>query len=67
MLGSVIKVWDLRKSHSRRVYPAHVESNEEAVANTEESRPHGISSMTLAPDQRTLYALSKDHRSVTRF
>lgn len=57
---SVVKVWDLRRSHSRRVNPAFVESNEDSVSNTASLRPHGISSMTLAPNGQKLYALSKD-------
>ncbi|BGP40458.1 hypothetical protein JCM10450v2_004440 [Rhodotorula kratochvilovae] len=57
---SVVKVWDLRRSHSRRVNPATHETNEDALLSTMTTRPHGISSMALAPDGRKLYALSTD-------
>ncbi|GAA6052878.1 hypothetical protein JCM3770_004389 [Rhodotorula araucariae] len=57
---SVVKVWDLRRSHSRRVNPATYETNEDALLSTMTTRPHGISSMALAPDGRKLYALSTD-------
>lgn len=60
----IIKVWDLRKSHSRRANPAFVETNEDAVSNTGSTRPHGISSMVLAPNGRKLYALSTDSQYV---
>ncbi|GAA5983193.1 hypothetical protein JCM10908_000190 [Rhodotorula pacifica] len=56
----VVKIWDLRRSHTRRINPATHETNEDAVTNTETTRPHGISSLTLAPDGRKLYALSTD-------
>ncbi|GAA6001490.1 WD40 repeat domain-containing protein [Rhodotorula paludigena] len=56
----VVKVWDLRRSHSRRVNPATYETNEDALLSTATNRPHGISSMTVAPDGRKLYALSTD-------
>ncbi|BGP55690.1 hypothetical protein JCM8202v2_003297 [Rhodotorula sphaerocarpa] len=56
----VVKIWDLRRSHTRRVNPATWETNEDAVTNTEAARPHGISSLVLAPDGRKLYALSTD-------
>ncbi|GAA5893577.1 WD40 repeat domain-containing protein [Sporobolomyces salmoneus] len=59
---SVIKVWDLRRSHSRRVNPAFYETNEEAVTTAATARPHGIASMQLAPDGKKLYALSTDSR-----
>jgi len=57
---SVVKVWDLRRSHSRRINPAFYETNEEAVVTANTARPHGIASMQLAPDGRKLYALSTD-------
>ncbi|GAA6060012.1 hypothetical protein JCM10212_001170 [Sporobolomyces blumeae] len=57
---SVIKIWDLRRSHSRRVNPASYETNEDAVVTTQSSRAHGISSMQLSPDGRRLYAFSTD-------
>ncbi|GAA6000019.1 hypothetical protein JCM10207_006015 [Rhodosporidiobolus poonsookiae] len=57
---SIVKVWDLRRSHSRRVNPATLETNEDALLNLDSARPHGIASMTLAPDGRKLYALSTD-------
>ncbi|KDE04858.1 hypothetical protein MVLG_04718 [Microbotryum lychnidis-dioicae p1A1 Lamole] len=57
---SVIKVWDLRRSHSRRVNPASFETNEIAVSNTSSKRPHGISSLVLSPDGRALYSLGTD-------
>ncbi|KAG0662509.1 hypothetical protein C6P46_003249 [Rhodotorula mucilaginosa] len=47
-------------SDGRRVNPATYETNEDAVMNTETTRPHGISSLRLAPDGRKLYALSTD-------
>ncbi|GAA5862677.1 hypothetical protein JCM8547_003510 [Rhodosporidiobolus lusitaniae] len=60
---SVIKIWDLRRSHSRRVNPQSFETNEDSVlslqsASSPSARPHGIASMSLAPDGRRLYALS---------
>ncbi|GAA5944178.1 hypothetical protein JCM3775_001089 [Rhodotorula graminis] len=55
-----IKVWDLRRSHSRRINPATFETNDDALLSTMSARPHGISHMTLAPDGRKLYALSTD-------
>ncbi|GAA5887824.1 hypothetical protein JCM6882_000765 [Rhodosporidiobolus microsporus] len=68
---SVIKIWDLRRSHSRRVNPqSYDETNEDAVSSLstfssagDESgprRPHGIASMALAPDGKRVYALSTD-------
>ncbi|SCV72018.1 BQ2448_4712 [Microbotryum intermedium] len=57
---SVIKVWDLRRSHSRRVNPASFETNEIAVSHTASKRPHGISSLVLSPDGRALYSLGTD-------
>ncbi|SCZ88489.1 BZ3500_MvSof-1268-A1-R1_Chr2-1g04444 [Microbotryum saponariae] len=57
---SVIKVWDLRRSHSRRINPASFETNEIAVSNTSSKRPHGISSLVLSPDGRALYSLGTD-------
>ncbi|GAA5887296.1 hypothetical protein JCM5296_004593 [Sporobolomyces johnsonii] len=59
---SVVKIWDLRRSHSRRVNPAHYETNEDALLATPSARPHGIASMQVAPDGRKLYALSTDSR-----
>ncbi|GAA6008190.1 hypothetical protein JCM11491_001923 [Sporobolomyces phaffii] len=56
----VVKIWDLRRSHSRRVNPAFYETNEEAVTTAATARPHGIASMQLAPDGRKLYVLSTD-------
>lgn len=67
LFESIIKVWDLRKAHSRRVNPAFVENNEEAVAeNMKSSRPHGISSMVLSPNGQKLFALSTDRKCVQR-
>ncbi|GAA5948118.1 hypothetical protein JCM3765_007118 [Sporobolomyces pararoseus] len=57
---SVVKIWDLRRSHSRRVNPAFYETSEEAVTTANTARPHGIANMQLAPDGRKLYALSTD-------
>ncbi|BGP16592.1 hypothetical protein JCM10213_000494 [Rhodosporidiobolus nylandii] len=62
---SVIKIWDLRRSHSRRVNPASYETNEDAASSlcTSEggsARPHGIANLTLAPDGTRLYALATD-------
>ncbi|KAK4704969.1 denticleless, partial [Phenoliferia sp. Uapishka_3] len=57
-----IKVWDLRKSHKRRVNPEHLESNEDAVADAGTARPHGISNMALSPNGQKIFALSTDHR-----
>lgn len=59
---SIIKLWDLRKIHTRRKNPPFVENNEEAVAELTTARPHGISSMVISPDGRRLYALSTDSR-----
>ncbi|EGU11676.1 Proteophosphoglycan ppg4 [Rhodotorula toruloides ATCC 204091] len=59
---SLVKVWDLRRSHRSRVNPSSYETNEEALTSMETTRPHGISSMALAPDGRKLYALSTDSR-----
>ncbi|KAM0746748.1 WD40 repeat-like protein [Meredithblackwellia eburnea MCA 4105] len=63
----VIKLWDLRKSYKRRVHPDPLETNEDAVESTLVSqegtgrkRPHGISSMVVAPDGERIYALSTD-------
>ncbi|GJN90814.1 hypothetical protein Rhopal_003828-T1 [Rhodotorula paludigena] len=47
-------------SDGRRVNPATHETNEDALLSTATNRPHGISSMTVAPDGRKLYALSTD-------
>ena len=57
-------MWDLRKSHKRRVNPEHLESNEDAVAETGTARPHGISNMNVSPNGQKIYALSTDSRSV---
>ncbi|GAA5860476.1 hypothetical protein JCM5353_005538 [Sporobolomyces roseus] len=57
---SIVKIWDLRRSHSRRVNPAFYETNEDALISAPSARPHGIASMQLAPDGRKLYALSTD-------
>ncbi|GAA5925500.1 WD40 repeat domain-containing protein [Sporobolomyces koalae] len=57
---SVVKIWDLRRSHSRRINPAFYETNEDSVEAAASARPHGIASMQLAPDGRRLYALSTD-------
>ncbi|GAA6028433.1 hypothetical protein JCM8097_007027 [Rhodosporidiobolus ruineniae] len=63
---SVIKIWDLRRSHSRRVNPATYETNEDSLLHLEAAgpaaRPHGIASMALAPDGRRLYAQATDSR-----
>ncbi|KAK4056692.1 hypothetical protein OIO90_002244 [Microbotryomycetes sp. JL221] len=59
---SIVKVWDLRKSHSRRVNPGSVDTNEDWAANTDEVRPHGVASMALAPDGRRIYILCKDSK-----
>ncbi|KAM0791339.1 hypothetical protein ACM66B_005807 [Microbotryomycetes sp. NB124-2] len=59
---SVIKVWDLRRSHSKRVNPVSVENNDEWASNADSIRSHGIASMAVAPDGRKLYALCKDSR-----
>ncbi|KAL7340129.1 hypothetical protein BJY59DRAFT_760462 [Rhodotorula toruloides] len=59
---SLVKVWDLRRSHRSRVNPSSYETNEEALTSMETTRPHGISSMALAPDGRKLCALSTDSR-----
>ncbi|KAK4054496.1 hypothetical protein OIV83_000990 [Microbotryomycetes sp. JL201] len=59
---SVIKVWDLRRSHSKRVNPASVEDSEDWASNTDSIRSHGISNMAIAPNGRRLYALCKDFR-----
>ncbi|KAL8280177.1 hypothetical protein RQP46_007507 [Phenoliferia psychrophenolica] len=59
---SLVKVWDLRKSHKRRVNPEHLESNEDAVAETGTARPHGISNMALSPNGQKIFALSTDSR-----
>ncbi|GAA5872197.1 hypothetical protein JCM3774_002290 [Rhodotorula dairenensis] len=56
----VVKIWDMRRSHTRRINPATYETNEDAVMNTDTTRPHGISNLNLAPDGRKLYALSTD-------
>lgn len=61
-MHSLIKVWDLRKSHKRRVNPEHLESNADAVADTGAARPHGISNMALSPNGQKIYALSTDSR-----
>lgn len=60
---SAVRVWDLRKAHSRRVNPAWCDSNDEHVAErvaASGSRPYGVSSLTLSDDGRMLYALSTD-------
>ncbi|GAA5820531.1 hypothetical protein JCM11251_003034 [Rhodosporidiobolus azoricus] len=69
---SVIKIWDLRRSHSRRVNPqSYEETNDDAVlslptptsnGHTDDAlrRPHGIASMALAPDGKRIFALSTD-------
>ncbi|GAA5981733.1 hypothetical protein JCM11641_004229 [Rhodosporidiobolus odoratus] len=61
---STVKIWDLRRSHSRRVNPQSYETNEDAASSlctsSSSARPHGIASMSLAPDGRRIYALSTD-------
>jgi len=60
---SVVKVWDLRKSHQRRVNPVDFDSNAAVVAErlaSSGTRQHGIASLSLAPNGRNLYALSTD-------
>ncbi|KAI5479845.1 hypothetical protein MNV49_002403 [Pseudohyphozyma bogoriensis] len=59
---SIIKIWDLRKNQTRRVNPVFVETNDVAVASTNQLRPHGISSMVMAPNGQKIYGLSTDSK-----
>lgn len=60
LMNRIIKIWDLRKAHSKRKNPAFVENNEESVSELSSVRPHGISSMVLSPNGQKLFALSTD-------
>lgn len=59
----VVKQWDLRRSMHRRVNPpAAAVSPDFGLARSKVARSHGITSMALAPDGATLYALSISNR-----
>lgn len=58
----VVKIWDLRKSHTRRVNPEEVEASRAAVTGLDLPRSFGISSMVLSPNGQRLYALSMDSK-----
>ena len=54
----VVKVWDLRKSHTRRVNPVALASSPDFTTSNTSHRSHGLSSLALSGDGTSLYALS---------
>lgn len=60
----IVKVWDLRKSHSRRINPVPIASSPDHSLVTPINAPprsHGISTLSLSPDGTSLYAMSTSH------
>lgn len=58
----MVKVWDLRRSHAKRVNPDSVAASVDLTlaGRPASRRPHGISSLALSPDGVNVYALGTD-------